>query len=118
MEVNSNKALIALVAGAMEVRRKRALIRLDSVNASRMNRAAELLLGDSKVLVYVEGRKIRLRPAGDDPVTMLTPVRRKSRGYRSGAVLGLAHTLREMGFQGRAHAEMRVVDGDIEIEVK
>lgn len=99
----------------MQIKTDRPLIRLDSVNASRLNRAAEKLLGDSPVAVYVDGSTIRLHPMGDDPVTMLTPV---SKGDGHGqTVLGLAHTLRAMGFEGRAHAEMRVVDGDIEIQV-
>src|ERR1035441_3585362 len=99
----------------MQARTEKPLIRLDSVNASRMNRAAERMLGDSPVLLYVHAGKIRVRPVGDDPVTMLTPVA-KGDGHGQ-TVLGLAHTLRSMGFSGRAHAEMRVVDGDIEIEV-
>lgn len=112
-------------AKVAQVRTDAPLIRLDAKAASRLNRAAERLVGDSPVLVYVRDGMIVLRPCGDDPVTMLTPVRRMAKGqgkyadrhYRSGVVLGLVAVLKSMGFAGRAHAEMRVVDGDIEIQV-
>lgn len=96
------------------------LIHIRSVHASCLNATAARLLGDSPVLVYIEGRKVRLVPVGDDPVTMLTPNDRSKRSdgkYRQGSSLHLGTVLRNMGFEGRAHVAIQREGDAIVFEV-